>query len=166
MKKRMLTAVVLAAVIVMAGCGKTEKKTEKVNNEPAVTEAEESRPEGEFEKLPDEALEAFDSLTVELKDIFPDTKGKLMYGYTGEQLIDTESGEKDCYIFDYYTYKKKVYTKIATVAMDKESKMVYLFDEADGTFSEAETEQNEEKKWCETATPALAAAVSDKELSE
>ncbi len=177
MKLTKLTAVILAASFILAGCGNTNPGAKKQSVKKADTassqtgsaaetesDTEESCPEGEFLKLPDEALDAFDQLTVELKDIFPDIKGKLMYGYTGEELIPTRSGEKDCYIFDYYTYKKKIYTKIATVALEKESSIVYLLED-DGTYSEAETDQPEELKWCETATPALAVA-AENEISE
>lgn len=159
-------AVILAASFLMAGCGKTEtKETKKVKNvSETVSAAEESRPEGNFLKLPDEALDDFDRLTVELKDIFPDAKGKLMYGYIGDVLVPTEGGEKDCYMFDYYTYKKKIYTKIATVAMDKENSKVYLLED-DGSYTEAEIEEHE-KQWCETATPALAVDAADSEISE
>ena len=170
MKFKAAVAVILAVSFMMAGCGKAETKKAKAEPEKVsetVTEEEESRPEGDFLKLPDEAIDDFNKLASELKSIFPDTKGKLMYGYMGEMLVPTEGGEKDCYLFDYYTYKKKIYTKIATVAMDKESSIVYLLED-DGTYSEAEAEAEteQEQKWCETSTPSLSADTAEDATEE
>lgn len=168
MKKKIIhvIAAMLAACLMLSGCGnkKAESKPEVKNVTTAETESkpEVQLPEGNFFELPDEALDDFDYLTSALKSIFPDAAGKLMYGFTGEQSIATAYGEISCYMFDYYTYKKNEYTKIAVVAKDTESDHIYLLDEVTGRYTQAVIEKPE-KQWHETATAALMIDIADAE---
>lgn len=155
---------VLAVCLMFTGCGSKDstKKKQQVKNtsaETAVTESETDvkLPEGIFCEMPDEALDDFDYMSETLKKLFPDTKGKLMYGFKGEKHIYTLDGDKNCYVFDYYSYRKKNYEKIASVAKDMDSDTIYLFDEITGRYNEAEPEtEKSELQWHETATAALA----------
>lgn len=157
MNKKAIIAAMLAASIMLGGCGKAQSKAEVKNTANSTeSKAEVKPPEGDFFELPDEALDDFDYLSAALKNIFPDAAGRLVYGFKGEAVISTDDGEKSCYVFDYYTFKKNEYTKIAEVAKDAESDSIYLLDEISGGYTQAVVEEEErEIQWHETATPAL-----------
>lgn len=162
MFKRLLIAAVLAANVSLCGCsGKTEARPEKVSEKKTETasetvNAEESLPDGVFCELPAEAEADFDYVTEISTELFPDTEGKKMYGYSGLEEIETSDGGKSCYIFEFYTYKSKLYSKVATIAKDSESSDIYLYNEQTGEY-ELTAIPEREPNWCDRATAALAA---------
>lgn len=168
MKKKIIhvIAAMLAACLMLSGCGNKKAESDPEVKNVTVTETESEPepqlPEGDFYELPDEALDDFDYLTAALKKMFPDAAGKLMYGFRGEQTIATAYGEISCYMFDYYSFKKNEYTKIAVVAKDIGSDIIYLFDEVTGRYTQALIEEPE-KQWHEIATAALMIDVADAE---
>lgn len=175
LRMRKITALVIAAMMIccmaLGSCGAKEKtKTEEKKAQTAETAAavsasneDSSLPEDEFSKLPEEAEEDFDYVSKLTASLFPDAKGKKMYGFKGVEEISTADGTHSCYIFDYYTYKSKVYNKIATLAKDIESSAVFvLSDEDDGYFT-AELPE-EERHWHDEATANILVNGGDIEL--
>jgi hypothetical protein len=176
-KSEITTAViaVLAAGLMFTSCGKNEAKATKISDantktasvSESATESEE--PDGEYFELPEEASEDFDYVTEVSGELFPDAKGKKMYGYEGLFEIETDNGKKDCYVFEFYTYrsKAKIYSKIAEIAKDSESSDIYLYNEETGSYEFTEVPQ-EELGWHDKATAALAvnAQQTAKEIPE
>ncbi len=108
----------------------------------AVTEEQpqavsETFPTDEFYILPEEVESDFNYVYEVANELYIDVDGEKMYGYRGEQTIDTTDDSIDCYIFDYYTYNKKedTYTKIATMAKDTSSADVYTLNETDDSYT-------------------------------
>ena len=172
--KLSIIALLLAASLSLCACGgkdssakeKKAPETEKIsqtNTEPA--ESGESVPDGEFTELPGEAEEDFNYVAEVSSKLFPDTKGKKMYGYEGLEEIATADGDKSCYIFDFYTYKSKLYNKVAKIAKDSESSDIYLFNEENGEYELTELPQRE-TDWHEKATAALAADTQNGAVNE
>lgn len=160
-RMRKITALAIAVMMIscaaLGSCGKKEKaekkKVQTAETAAAVSAQNEdsSLPEDEFSKLPEEAEEDFDYISELSASLFPDAKGKKMYGFKGVEEISTADGTHSCYIFDYYTYKSKVYNKIATLAKDIESSAVFVLSDEESGYCTAELPE-EEHHWHDEAT--------------
>ena len=95
-------------------------------------------PKEDFSKLPKDDEESLNYLSSAIEECFPDVSGRKMYGFKGVEKVSAGSSEQDCYIFDFYTYRKKTdeYTKIATVAQVPDSEELYVFDELTGEYTQ------------------------------
>lgn len=159
--KKLIIAVLLSASVSLCACAdKKKNETSKVSEtktETAVetTQGVESLPEGEFRELPVEAVEDFNYVTEVSAELFPEVSGKKMYGYSGMETIETADGSCSCYTFEFYTYKSKLYNKIATIAKDADSSDVYLYNEDTACYELTEL-PSREINWHEQATAALA----------
>ena len=164
-------AVSLSAAMALCSCSDTSSKKAATPQKVAETVAEtttqgtESLPDTEFTELPDEAEADFDYVTEASSELFPDTSGKKMYGYTGLERIKTADGKKKCYIFEFYTYKSKLYNKVATIAKDLKSADIYILNELTGNYELAEIPE-QEPSWHDQATAALAANTPAADMTE
>lgn len=143
MKGKML-ALICASLIVMCSCSAKadkQKDTESVQTSSAQAADEQKViPDGDYQQLEEEALPDLDSVTAAADKLFPNAKGRKLYGYTGLCDIGTENGTKSCYIFDFYTYKTKAdtYDKIATLAKADGSQEIFVLDEESGEYIPAQ----------------------------
>lgn len=161
--KKMTVAVLLAASVSLCACAdKKNTETSKISDTKTetvtaaeTTQGEESLPDGEYCELPIEAVEDFNYVTEISAKLFPDASGKKMYGYSGLETIETADGSCSCYTFEFYTYKSKLYSKIATIAKDAESSDIYLYNEDTASYELTELPSGE-IDWHEQATAALA----------
>jgi hypothetical protein len=155
-----IALIAAAAAFSFSSCsGKQTEKTEKISETKtaAVTEAQtaDSLPTDEFSEIPEEAACELNYVTEISGELFPDASGKKMYGYRGVEEIETESGTRTCYIFDFYTYKSKAYTKIAQIAKASDSSDIYIKNEETDGFELWESPQRE-IDWHDQVTAALA----------
>jgi hypothetical protein len=166
MKKIVVSAITAALALSFGACSdKTaSEQVEQVKisqtQTTAVSAAEtvDSLPSEEFCELPDEAVEDLNYISEISGKLFPDAAGKKMYGYKGLEEIETENGSFSCYMFDFYTYKSKVYTKIAELAKPADSSDVYVFSVESGSYVLSKIPQSE-INWHDKATEALAADI-------
>lgn len=164
MKAAFFAAVVAAAAVCMTGCGSTAKKDSKKTAEAAVTEQRELSEQtvieqlpaaDEFEKIPDDAVDAFNYSVSELKRVCP-VKGKTkrLYGYVGEETVENA----DCYVFCVYDQKKDETFYVGKVAKTKADDRLYLYDENSGYEL---VENDDEPCWSETVTASYAAEITE-----
>lgn len=150
LKKTVLILLVLSAMLSVSACaGKQTAAEKKTVTSAAVTEADSLSDDSieqlssEFMPLPEGAENCLSVLSAKLEVLFPDVPGRRMYGYKGMDIVSPDgSVEHNCYIFDFYTYKKKtdVYTKIATVAQIPDTDTVFVYDEESGKYIESTPE--------------------------
>ena len=139
MKIRVSVIAVCLAAVMFGGCAsKPAEKPEKISETAAAeTEApEESLPEDKdsFEKLPKGEEDQLEAVSEAAHSAFPDVKGKKMFAFKGTEQLELDGAEQDCYIFDYYSYKSKIYTKIATLAKSVGEESIYMLDETTGEY--------------------------------
>ena len=141
MKKIFASAVLtVGALAAFTACGGSYNSAEK-QAETVVTEQQSpsaaALPREDFSKLPKDDEESLNYLSEAIGECFPDVSGRKMYGFKGVEKVSAGSAEQDCYIFDFYTYRKKTdeYTKIATVAQVPDSEELYVFDELTGKYT-------------------------------
>ena len=136
MKARFAVLTVCLAAAMLCGCGKAAEKPEKISETAAAeTQApEESLPEETFEKLPEGAEDELGAVSDAAKSAFPDAKGKKMFGFKGTEQLTVGGDATDCYVFDYYVYKSKTYTKVATLAKSMTDETVLLLDDVSGEY--------------------------------
>lgn len=79
-------------------------------------------------ELDDEEYEYFSEVQGFIEILFPEVSGKKVYGCRGVSEIETEEGNFDCLIVDFYTYASENYTKIATVAKPVGYEELYILD--------------------------------------
>ena len=141
MKKTFASAALIAgALAAFTACGGSYMSAEK-QAETVVTEQQSpaaTLPKEDFSKLPKDDEESLNYLSSAIEECFPDVSGRKMYGFKGVEKVSAGSSEQDCYIFDFYTYRKKTdeYTKIATVAQVPDSEELYVFDELTGEYTQ------------------------------
>ncbi|MBR1724455.1 MAG: hypothetical protein IJ723_05490 [Ruminococcus sp.] len=139
MKARVSVIAVCLAAALFCGCSsKAAEKPEKISETAA---AETTAPEvtlpadrDSFEKLPEGEEDELVSVSDAAHSAFPDAKGKKMFGFKGTEQLELDGTTADCYIFDYYTYKSKTYTKIATLAKNVADGSVFMLDDATGKY--------------------------------
>ncbi len=138
MKVRVSVIAVCLAAALFCGCSsKAAEKPEKISETGAAETAapEESLPEDSFEKLPKGAEGELVAVSDAAHSAFPDAKGKKMFGFKGTEQLELDGVTEDCYIFDYYTYKSKTYTKIATLAKSVADESIFMLDDATGEYT-------------------------------
>ncbi|MBR1421994.1 MAG: hypothetical protein IJ571_00940 [Ruminococcus sp.] len=163
MKAASFVAVFVVAAVCLTGCGSSAKKSAKKTAEAAVTEQRELSEQvvieqlpaaDEFEKIPDEAIDAFNYSVSELKRVCPvEGKTKRLYGYVGEETV----ADADCYVFCVYDQKKDETFYVGKIAKTKADDRLYLYDESLG-YEIIETD--DEPRWSETVTASYAAEIT------
>lgn len=123
----------------MCGCASKSadkpKKSETTTAAATQTEAAESSlPEESFEKLPDGAEKELDTVSLAASTAFPDASGRKMFGFKGMETLTLGGEAADCYVFDYYTYSKKTYTKRGTLAKSIDDESVFMLDDMTGEY--------------------------------
>lgn len=137
MKIRVSVIAVCLAAALFSGCAsKAAEKPKKISETAAAATAapEESLPEESFEKLPEGAEGELTAVSAAAHSAFPDAKGKKMFGFKGTEQVEHDGVTADCYIFDYYTYKSKTYTKVATLAKSVADESIFMLDDTTGEY--------------------------------
>lgn len=139
MKIRVSVIAVCLAAVMFGGCASKSVEKPKKISETATAETsapEESLPEDKdsFVKLPEGKEGELEAVSDAAHSAFPDAKGKKMFAFKGTEQLELGDSEQDCYIFDYYSYKSKTYTKLATLAKSVEDDSIYMLDETTGQF--------------------------------
>lgn len=135
---RIVLALCLAAT--MCSCSsKSEDKPKKSETAAAATSAaaeaaESSLPEEGFEKLPEGAEKELDTVSLAARTAFPEASGVKMFGFKGTEKLTLGEEVADCYVFDFYTYSKKTYTKRGTLAKSLKDESVFMFDDLTGEY--------------------------------
>ncbi len=84
-----------------------------------------------YTKIPDDAAKALDKVLSFAKIAFADENAeKIMCGYKSEQTIDN----KKCYVFAVYGQKEEGLNKLGILAVSKNGKSVFLYDQNANKF--------------------------------
>lgn len=146
MKKALILSILAAAVMSFAGCNGQVQSTGDKNTNLANTnvassadsssadKTESSLPDkSTFEKIPDEAVDSFNSTISASKKLYPESEsGKRLYGYVGDKIVN----KSDCYVFVIYDVMDNVNTKVATLAKSKATSLLYVLNEETGKYNE------------------------------
>ena len=160
MKFKALIAVLAVCITAASMCACSAKNEQEAKNmtETAVTTVESapdvSLPDETFQKLPEEAEDKLNCISAAADSIFPDVKGKKMFGYKGNITVTTADGQADCCVFEFYTYKKSEYTKVASIAQTTDGSQIY-YAEGDSENYTPYTKPEKEQEWYERETETL-----------
>ncbi len=157
MKASIVIALMAVASMIFTGCAKSsEKKSNVVVAEAAEATqldqkvvVEELPDKSEFEKIPDEAVDSFNSGVRKLSTYVPvEKKAKRLYGYVGIESVEGQ----DCCVFCVYDKKKNETLYVGKAACGLEGEEVYLDTGAGYELIEFD----ETPSWAETVTETYA----------
>ena len=160
MKASIVIALLAVTSIFCTGCAKSADKKSNVVVAEAAEAAQldpaeqkvvvdELPDKSEFEKIPDEAVESFNSATRKLSTYVPvEKKAKRLYGYVGIENLEGQ----DCCVFCVYDKKKKETLYVGKAACGLEGEELYLDTGAGYELVEID----ETPSWAETVTDTYA----------
>lgn len=166
--KKLISVLCLCTIVALAGCGKSNSKYENVNltnsnvqEEKDKNDTSSSPSKADFQTVPDEGEKALDQVVEVAKESFKDSKGKLMYGYQGEQKINNV----ECYIFTVYSGDNDTYTELGTFAVVKKTDALYQLNKDTNKFEIVEQEADKTSSWADTQTESFAKYLSSNKSS-
>lgn len=158
MKKLIICIALLCSLTICTACGKSNDSS---NDSKSLTTAQDSEniddstadfisevSKENYTEVPDEAMDAFNYVSKNIKKVFTEADGKWMYGYKG---CETVCGE-ECYIFAVYTENEESSLKVGIVAKAKDSDNLYKSDYITEQFSKVTISNDSDNSWAKTPT--------------